>query len=238
MYRGAAAIMLSGMRKHTRMLLIGASALIALGLTACSGGNEPASTSAPTATNTPFPQSAHYIADVPGTDGKTVTIGVAVTGNDVAAYACDGTSDEAWFFGNHKDGSLDLTGKFQDHLKASFDGSKVIGKLTLNDVDYDFAAAEVPAPAGIYTAAVGDARASWVVRSDRSITGVLSANSKRDREVIDQINAQQADFKAQVRARRIARQLSQAPPLQYGTWQSTINGTPVVAIIVDGNTRF
>ncbi|HZA08737.1 hypothetical protein [Mycobacterium sp.] len=228
------------MRNHTRVLTIGASAVIALGaLTACSAGNEPAKPSGTAPTSAaPFPQAARYIADVAGKDGKTVTIGVSVAGNDVAAYACDGTTDEAWFFGSQKDGSLDLTGKFQDHLRASFDGGKVDGKLTFNDANYDFAAASVPAPAGMYTAAAGDARASWVVRADHSITGVLSANSKRDREVIDQINAQQSDFKERVRERRIARQLSPAPPLQWGTWQSTINGTPVVAIVVDGNTRF
>jgi hypothetical protein len=36
---------------------------------------------------------------------------------------------------------------------------------------------------------------------------------------------------------RQARQLQQAPPLQFGTWKSTTNGVPVVAIIVNGGTR-
>ena len=37
-------------------------------------------------------------------DGKTMTIGISVDGDQIAAYACNGTDDEAWFFGNQTDG--------------------------------------------------------------------------------------------------------------------------------------
>jgi hypothetical protein len=216
---------------YRRALLIGASAVVAFGtLAACSTDNE----TKPHA----FPQSASYIADVPGVHGRTVTIGLTVKGDDVAAYTCDGATDEAWFFGTENDGSLDLTGKFADHLTAAFDGTKINGTLTLDDANYQFSAVPVSAPAGVYTAAAGGARSSWIVRPDHTFTGVLSANSKRDREVIDQIDAQQADFKAQIKARRIARQLVQASELHVGSWQSTINGTPVVATAVNGDSRF
>jgi hypothetical protein len=216
---------------YRRALLIGAGAVVAVGaFTACATEEH--------AKPRQFPESATYIADVAGIHGKTVTIGLTVKGGDVAAYVCDGASDEAWFFGAEKDGSLDLTGKFGDHLAASFDGHTVGGTLTLDETSYDFAATQVSAPAGVYTAAANGARASWIVRPDHTATGVLSANSKRDREVIDQINAQQADFKAQVKARRIARQLTQASDLQMGSMQSTINGRPVVATVVGGDTRF
>ena len=61
-----------------------------------------------TATESAFPQSARYVADMKAADGKTMTIGISVDGTEVAAYACNGTDDEAWFFGNQTDGKIDL----------------------------------------------------------------------------------------------------------------------------------
>ncbi len=95
------------MRKTLRTLIVGASAVIALGtLSACSGGSNTEATSAApatskaatseaTATLENFPASARYIADMPMADGKTMTLGVAVDGEKVVAYACDGSDDEA-----------------------------------------------------------------------------------------------------------------------------------------------
>ena len=77
-------------------------------------------------------------------DGKTMTIGIAVDGAEVAAYACNGTDDEAWFFGNQTDGDIDITSKFRDTLKAEFDGTDVEGDLTMNGVTYEFTAPAVP----------------------------------------------------------------------------------------------
>ena len=70
------------MKKHLRMLLVGASALLALGtLSACSGANiteatdtSEAVTTPPAKTAKPFPQSARYIADMKAADGKTMTV--------------------------------------------------------------------------------------------------------------------------------------------------------------------
>ena len=70
-------------------------------------------------------------------DGKTMTIGISVDGDEIAAYACNGTDDEAWFFGNQTDGAIDIKSKFRDTLKASFDGTDVDGDLTMNGVTYD-----------------------------------------------------------------------------------------------------
>ena len=90
--------------------------MFALGtLSACSGGTsteatttaEATATTPVSATAAPFPQSAKYIADMKAADGKTMTIGIAVDGTEVAAYACNGTDDEAWFFGNQADACED-----------------------------------------------------------------------------------------------------------------------------------
>lgn len=232
--------MLADMRTPTRTLILGAGALIAFGtLTACGSETAPApsTTESPSAA-TPFPESAKYIADVEQ-DGTTMTIGIAVDGDSVTAYACDGSREEAWFFGDEKDGSLSLTGGFDDMLTGSYNGTTVDGDLVIGDVTYTFTAAAVPAPAGMYTAIVDDTRASWVVRPDGSITGVQNGGARSDRESIGELNKRQdADAKQRLADLRKNRRLSPAPPLQFGTWTSTINGTPVTAKIVDGNTRF
>jgi pimeloyl-ACP methyl ester carboxylesterase len=40
-----------------------------------------------------------------------------------------------------------------------------------------------------------------------------------------------------VRQRRLSRLLQPAPPLEFGTRRSTVNGVPVTAILVNGDTR-
>jgi predicted GTPase len=72
------------------------------------------------------------------------------------------------------------------------------------------------------------------VLSDRSVVGVLSANSKNDREVIDQINAQQQAFKDKVRQARLNRQLQQAPALNVSALTSQVNAQQVQVVQVGG----
>src|SRR5205085_11984061 len=120
-----------------------------------------------------------------------------------------------------------LTSKYDDHLKASYDGTNLSTTLTMNDVTYTGAAQLAAPPAGIYTATAGDARATWIVLPDQTVVGVTSANSKRDREVIDQINAQQQAFKDKVRQARLQRQLAQSAKLNTSDFTATVNGTTV-----------
>jgi hypothetical protein len=241
--------MLVHMRKHTRSLILGVSAILALGtLSACSGGGSSTeatsapstaapATSLPVAATDAFPASARYIADMPMKDGKTMTLGVAVDGEKVVAYACDGTDDEAWFFGKQADGALDVTGKFKDTLKASYNGKDVVGDLTMDGVSYNFSAPQVAAPAGMYTAELDGVRASWVVRPDDTFTGVQfnGGVSGRDFEQAELQQLKDLQFRNAVRNKRL---LQQAAQLQVGSFTSTINGKPVQAKLVTGNTTF
>lgn len=236
------------MRKSLRNLLVGVSAIVALGtLSACSGGSTPeaesSSAPAPTtsaaATAAPLPASIRYMADMES-EGKKMTIGISVDGTNVTAYACNGVDDEAWFFGNQTDGKIDITSKFKDTLKADFNASDAKGDLTMNGVNYTFTAAAVTDPAGMYTADFEGVRASWVVRPDGSAVGVQfnGGISGRDFEQaeLQQLNAQQ--FQAQVRNKRKLQQAQQLIRLQNGSFTSTINGHDVIAQLVAGNTRF
>ena len=243
--------MLGGMKTYIRILLMGAIALLAFGtLSACSSGTKEATeTSSPEASGTsatpapatasPFPQSAKYIADTKSADGKPMVIGIAVDGDKIAAYACNGTDDEAWFFGNQKDGKIDITSKFKDTLQAEFDGKDVVGDLTMNGVAFTFSAPSVPAPAGMYTADLNGVRASWVVRPDGSATGVQfnGGISGRDFEQAELQQLNELQFRNSVRNKRQLQQAQQIQLLANRSAKSTINGTEVTPVIVDGNFR-
>jgi hypothetical protein len=185
-----------------------------------------------------FPESGRYIADLPSPNGMTMTMAITVDGDNVAAYATNGLNDEAYFSGTEQDGSIDLTSTFQDRLTAAFDGTAVNGTLTMNDVAQSFVAPAVSAPAGMYTAELGDTRASWVVRPDQSMMGTQDRMSRHDDELIGQILQDQQNFQDDVRQMRIDRQLQPAPPMMYGTWHVDMNGTPMTAVPVTGNMTF
>jgi hypothetical protein len=232
------------MKKFTRTLFVGISALVALGtLSACSGGSSTEATSpsepAPTTTATAaaFPQSARYVADMKSADGKTMTIGISVDGGEVAAYACNGTDDEAWFFGNQTDGKIDIKSRFRDTLTAQFDGTDVEGDLTMNGVPYEFTAAPVSGEAGMYTAELDGVRASWVVRADGKAIGVQlnGISGTLDAADIQQLN--DAQFRAEVRNKRQLQQAAQINRLSDGRMSSTINGRDVTPTLVTGTFR-
>ena len=234
------------MKKHLRTLLVGVSALIALGtLSACSGGKtteatntSEAVTTPPAATAAPFPQSARYIADMKAADGKTMTIGISVDGASIAAYACNGTDDEAWFFGNQTDGKIDIKSRFRDTLKAEFNGSDVAGDLTMNGVAYKFTAAPVSGAAGMYTADFEGVRASWVVRPDGSAIGVQfspSTGQKLEQSDLQQLADDQ--FRSQVRNTRSSSRPRRSSSCQNASMSSTINGHQVTPTLVTGTFR-
>jgi hypothetical protein len=230
------------MKKLTRILLVGISAFVALGtLAACSGGSSNQATSssaAPTTTTaapTAFPQSARYIADMTAADGKTMTIGISVDGDQVAAYACNGTDDEAWFFGNQTDGSIDIKSRFRDTLQAEFDGGNVDGELVMNGLAYQFTAKPATGAAGMYTAELDGARASWVVRDDGSAVGVQINGAVLDAVDVQQLN--DAQFRAQVRNKRQLQQAQQITRLSNGAMSSKINGKDVTPTLVNGSFR-
>ena len=113
------------MTKYTRAaLVVGAGAVIALGML-----------TAPTSTAAPMPPSATFITDVPEANGATMTMAVTVDGDNVVAYATNGTNDEAYFFGTKKDGQMDLMSMYGDNLNASFDGTTLTGAVTMNETD-------------------------------------------------------------------------------------------------------
>jgi hypothetical protein len=229
----------------TKLVVLVVGAVIAMStFVACGKSSESTSSSTPSRGETSssvvaMPQKATFITEMPTKDGQPpMVLAVSVDGDRVVAYACNNSNDEAWFFGTQNGGSMELTSRYLDKLQAKFDGGTLNATLELNSAKNDIymsAMQSAPAPAGIYTATAGSARASWIVLPDNKVVGVLSANSKNDREVIDQINAQQAAFKEKVRQARLNRQLQQASALNVDRLTSQLNGTQVTAVQVTGN---
>ena len=246
--RAFSAVHAAHMRKHTRPLLVGISAFVALGtLSGCSGGSSTEATVIvaararaldPTTHRGQVPASARYMADMVSADGKKMTIGISVDGADIAAYACNGTDDEAWFFGNQTDGKVDIKSRFRDTLQAEFAGNEVTGEVTMNGVEYEFTANAVAGLAGMYTAVDEGVRASWVVRPDGSATGVQLRRFGLDLDQADLQQLRDDRFRAEVRNKRVLQQAQQIARLQNNTFESTIDGTRVTPVLVNGNFRF
>lgn len=230
-------------QRLTRNLFVAIGAMLALGtLAACSGGSSSESSptdGAPTtsAAARPFPQSARFVADMQPPDGKPMTLGISVDGGEVVAYACNGTDDEAWFFGNQTDGTIGLKSKFRDTLNARFDGTDVDGDVTMNGVTYAFTAAPVSGEAGIYTADRDGVRATWVVRDDGSAIGVQLNGISGTLDQADIIQLNDAQFRAEVRNKRQLQQAQQISRLSNGAMRSTINGSDVTPTRVTGSFR-
>ncbi|MDG4666607.1 hypothetical protein [Mycobacterium sp. 236(2023)] len=217
-------------------MVVAVSALVAFGtLSACAGSQTPEASAA-----SPFPQSARYMADMTAADGRTMTIGISVDGAEVAAYSCNGTDDEAWFFGTQTDGAIGLTSRFRDTLDAEFDGTDVTGDVVMNGTEYTFTAASVTGNAGMYTAESDGVRASWVVRPDRSAVGVqFSGFADEDGkiDVSDLDGLSDSEVRDDVRNKR---KLSPAGAIEFppGTnRRATINGVRVTPTLVTGTFR-
>ena len=237
---------MADMKTLLRTLLVMVAGLVVLGtLSACSGGSSTeASSSSSTSSSSAtapasLPKAATYVADMEA-DGKKMTIGISVDGDQIAAYACNGVDDEAWFFGTQTDGKVDVTNKFRDTLAASFAGSDLTGNVVMNGTNYTFTAAAVADPAGVYTVDLDGIRSSWIVRPDGSVTGVQfnGGITGRDFEQAELQQLNTAQFQAQVRNKRVLQQADQAVSLQNRTLTSKINGRSVTARTVTGTTRF
>ena len=121
-----------------RLIVLGAGAALALGLAAC-GGQTPqpdaeTTTGATATAAVAMPQTATYMAEMPDMDTNgTIHLAINVEGEDVVAYECNGEDESAWFFGTQKDGAMELTSLYQDTVAAQFDGTNLIGTLTINE---------------------------------------------------------------------------------------------------------
>ncbi|MFE6864821.1 hypothetical protein [Nocardia sp. NPDC057668] len=117
-----------------------------------------------------FPAQADYIAVI-ATPRTPITLSVTVSGDKSVAYACDGVSVETWLRGTADKGRTSLAGK-ETRVEAELIGATLRGTLTLGGRDYDFTAAPVKPPAGLYISRTDAGRDSWIRAADGTVTGV------------------------------------------------------------------
>jgi len=212
--------------------------LLGLGLSGCSSAPSQEGSATPSsAAPAQVPDSARYMADMQS-EAKPMVLGISVEGENVAAYACNGSDEEAWFFGTQKDGNVQITSRFGDTLQGRFNGDQVEGTVVMAGLNYTFDAAEVPDPAGMYAAQVNGVHASWVVRPDGRIEGVQHDGFVGGVDGHALEAAGDPESLAEARSKRELRTADKLVKQQDGSWTSTINGAPVQAEVVDGDFRW
>lgn len=237
------------MKIFIRNVLVGVGAVLTLGTaTACSSSSEQAETTSTETTSAlsettsttaaAMPKMATFIAQMPTGNDYPMGLTISVDGDQIAAYACNGTDDEVWFFGTQADGVIDLTSRLGDTMTATYDGTQLAGTLTMDEQSYPFGASVVSEPAGLYTATADGERATWIVMADGTTLGVLNRHFDEDDRALKESLERQQDLPNQVRQIRLQRQLQQAPPLNMTTMEANINSTKVRATRVTGSTRF
>jgi hypothetical protein len=160
------------------------------------------------------PAKATYAGRVGGGGGS---VAVAIHGNQVVAYVCNGSTVEAWLKGTADGGRLVMTGKNRARLSAKYSSGKLTGDVVAHGTDYSFSLPVVSKPSGLYraTAVVRGAtvKAGWIVLPDGSQVGSFEDNP-------DSENPQAVE----------------APVLDVGTGTARAGDLVLHAIPVDGLT--
>ena len=139
--------------------------------------SEPAE-AAPPAAAEPAPAAAPAVAEKAYTGrsaGNEVTVAIAVKDGKAVAYVCDGKKVEAWMEGTLAGGQLTLEGR-TGSLAATVSDKATLGSVTVDGVEWPFAAKGVQAPAGLYQGrgvlkGVA-ARVGWIVEENGNVTGL------------------------------------------------------------------
>jgi hypothetical protein len=121
---------------------------------------------------------ADYAGRVKG--GIHASVAISIHGTQAIAYACNGSSVEAWLKGTASGGRLALTGKNGAVLTGSYDSRRAFGNVSADGITYSFSVYQVKKPSGLYraTADVRGAtiKAGWIVLPDGTQVGSLESN--------------------------------------------------------------
>ena len=122
---------------------------------------------------------ADYAGRVKG--GIHASVAISIHGTQAVAYACNGSSVEAWLSGTASGGRLALTGKNGAVLTGNYDSRRAFGNVSADGITYAFSVYTVKKPSGLYraTADVRGAKikAGWIVLPDGTEVGSLESNA-------------------------------------------------------------
>jgi hypothetical protein len=118
------------------------------------------------------------------TSGDEIAVAIAVNGDKVAAYLCDGHSVEAWLQGTTTGTSMTLTGRGGAGLTGSLSGGALFGSLNpAGRAGLPFSAAVSSPPAGVfqYRKEIGGlaTRIGWARLPDGSQVGIQDNGATR-----------------------------------------------------------
>ena len=113
--------------------------------------------------------------------GAHASVAISIHGTQAIAYACNGSSVEAWLSGTASGGRLTLTGKNGAVLTGNYDSRRAFGNVSADGITYAFSVYTVKKPSGLYraTADVRGAKikAGWIVLPDGTEVGSLESNA-------------------------------------------------------------
>lgn len=149
-----------------------ASAPAATGGTGASAaaGSSPAASPSPSASGSPgfvIPPHANYVGEVQGDLGS---VAIVVHDTFAVAYFCNGKTQEAWFRGTPRGGSLSMTGKKDSSLTASYALGHARGTVTVDGIAHVFSIIAVHKPSGLFQSIAvvrgATVKAGWIVLPD------------------------------------------------------------------------
>lgn len=136
-----------------------------------------AATPEPSETAKPTPAKADYATRL---KGSGALLAISVRNGQAIGYFCDGKT-EAWFKGKAADGAATLTGFGDAKLTAEFGGGKAAGKLALSGKSWNYSAATVKKPSGLYRATQlirgAKVKAGWIVLEDPDGNGFIQVGT-------------------------------------------------------------
>jgi hypothetical protein len=136
-----------------------------------------------TITSTP-PAPAREAVYTGHSSGNEMTVAVAVSGAEAAAYICDGEKIEAWLDGTVTGEQVDLQGRDGAQLTATLSDTAVLGVVTVGNDELPFSAAVAGPPAGIYEGrATVDGelnRIGWIVLPSGRQVGINNVGGERE----------------------------------------------------------
>ena len=114
--------------------------------------------------------------------GNETLIALALKDGKAAAYVSDGRRIEAWFEGTLDGDRLTMQGDRGGALTATVNAKTVLGAVTVDGVEWPFAAKGVQAPAGAYegrgTVQGVPARVGWIVEESGNVTGLADLGNR------------------------------------------------------------
>ncbi len=114
--------------------------------------------------------------------GNETLIALALKDGKAAAYVSDGRRIEAWFEGTLDGDRLTMQGDRGGVLTATVGAKTVLGAVTVDGVEWPFAAKGVQAPAGAYegrgTVQGVPARVGWIVEETGNVTGLADLGNR------------------------------------------------------------